>query len=1093
MKIERIITLALCVFLWPLAMFGQTITGAITGTVMDETGAVVPNARITATNTQTNVVNTTVTNESGVYNFPFLPLGEYTVAAEQQGFKRAVLGPFRLEVNQVARVDVKMELGQVTESVEITAVAPVLQTEATLTGGTLNSNSITALPLNGRNFASLTLLVPGAISTNPNAMNTSARFQGGGSRPYVNGNREQTNNFLLDGIDVNDSIDNRIGYNPNVDALEEVRVLTGNAPAEFGNAAGAIVNATIKSGTNNFHGNLFHFFRNDNLDANGFFANRSGAERREFKRNIFGGTLGGPIVRNKLFFFMDYEGTRQQDSGPALATVPPAEFRTGNLSRFPNAIRDPLTGEPFPGNIIPQNRIVNPVALALFNNPQLYPLPNNPGTGAIGLINNYLGSSANFLNNDQADAKIDYQFTDNDRLSGRFSIGRYRTGGAQTVLPTLLVGGTEGPTTTSVVTWTKTFSPTVVNELRAGYSRIVISDVVTDPSGILGANGNQLLGIPGGQPIAGASSVVLGEGLTNVGNAGTISDTVDNKYQIGNNLTIARGTHFFRMGGQAIRFHQNRFYAGNNGVLGTFSYTGRYTGNAFADFLLDELSSKGRGSLTGKWGHRHTRAALFFQDDWKVAPTVTLNLGLRWEYTQPLYEVADRQSNFDLRTGEQLFAGVNGNSRALYEPYYKQFMPRVGFAWQARSRFVVRAGYGITSFMEGTGANLRLPLNPPFFFESDVQYDLTNPGSITTGFTDVQPRSEASGQVRAWNPNLRPQFTQQWNFTLEQQLSDTFSITEAYVGQKATHLVAPREFNQPLPGTGPVSTWAPLDQRRPLYPFNPLITNISGTDSSAIMNYHALQISGRKRMSHGLQFVTSYTYGKTLTDNLGYYGSGGTAGEGAYWQNAYDRRGNYGPSFYDARHNFSFGGNWDVPVGQARTWGQDMHPVANAILGGWSTSFMIQAHTGFPVTILAQDLTRQAVRGNVRADAYRELEITGQSIDAWFGNPAAIICTTPGVDNGACAYGQPAEGMFGNAGIGTERMPHFFNFDASIGKQFRVDESKYFDFRAEFFNVMNYVSLGPPNRSIASPTTFGQITSQVNSPRNIQFGLKFYF
>jgi hypothetical protein len=1084
--------LAACAALLPTAS-AQTITGAITGTVTDPSGAIVPSVNITATNTATNVSNTTATNEAGIYNFPFLPLGEYTVAAERPGFKRTVLGPFRVEVNQIARVNIEMEVGAVTESVEITSVAPVLQTESTLTGGNLNSNTITALPLNGRNFASVTLLVPGAISTDPRNMNTSGRFQGGGSRPYVNGNREQTNNFLLDGIDVNDSIDNRIGYNPNVDALEEVRVLTGNAPAEFGNAAGAIVNATIKSGTNDFHGNVFEFFRNDNLDANGFFANRSGAARREFKRNIFGGTFGGPIVQDKAFFFMDYEGTRQTSSGPATATVAPAEFRTGNLSRFPNPIIDPRTGQQFPGNIIPQARIVNPVALAIFGNPALYPLPNNPGTGALGITGNYLASSASRLDNDQADLKIDYRFTDYDNLSGRFSIGRYRTGGSQTVLPTLLAGGTEGPTTTSVITWTRTFSPTVVNELRAGYSRIRIDDVTLDPSGLLGPNGNQMLGIPGGQPIAGASTVLLGEGLTQVGGTGNLSNTVDNKYQIGNNLTISRGAHMMRMGGQVIRFHQNRFYAGNNGVLGRFDYTGKYTGNAYADFLLDQLSAKGRGSATGFWGHRHTRAGLFFQDDWKVRRNFTLNLGLRWEYTQPLYEVADRQSNFDLQTGQQLFAGQNGNSRALYDPYYKQFMPRVGLAWQATDWFVVRAGYAITSFMEGTGANLRLPLNPPFFFESDITYGLNEPGSITTGFVDARPQAQVSGQVRAWNPDLRPQFTQQWNFSLEQQLTPTLSITEAYVGQKATHLVAPREFNQPLPGTGPPSTWAPLQERRRLFAAAPLITNISGTDSSAIMNYHALQLSARKRMSYGLQFMASYTFGRSLTDNLGYYGSSGTAGEGAYWQDAYDRRSNYGPSFFDARHNFTLGGSWMVPVGRTRTFGKDWNPVVEAILGGWSTGFFLSTHSGFPVTILGRDLTNQAVRGNVRANRYRDLDITNQTIDQWFGDPSRIICSTPGVDDGACAYGNPAEGMFGNSGIGTERMPHFFNLDASIGKQFHLSEQKYFDFRAEFFNVLNYVSFGAPSRSIASPTTFGQIGEQVNNPRNIQFGLKFYF
>src|SRR5215471_6438288 len=281
---------------------GQTTTGAITGTVTDPSGGNIPGVKIFATNTETNISYATQTNAAGVYNFPFLPIGAYTVTAEAQGFKKVVLGPFPLDVNQIARVDQKMEVGVVTESVEVRSLVPVLQTESTQTGEVLNSTKLTEIPLNGRNFANLTLLAPGAVSTNPQNMTTSGRFQNQGSRPYVNGNREQTNNFLLDGIDANDSIDNRIGYQPNVDALEEVKVLTGNAPAEFGNAAGAIVNAQLKSGTNEFH-------------ANDFFNNRSSAPKRAFRRNIFGGTLGGPIQKNKAFFFVDYEGTRQRDSG----------------------------------------------------------------------------------------------------------------------------------------------------------------------------------------------------------------------------------------------------------------------------------------------------------------------------------------------------------------------------------------------------------------------------------------------------------------------------------------------------------------------------------------------------------------------------------------------------------------------------------------------------------------------------------------------------------------------------------------------------------------------------------------------------------
>lgn len=339
---------------------GQTITGTITGTVSDATGAVIPNVKVAATNVDTNLSYNTQSNAAGVYNLLFLPVGSYNISVEAPSFRKMTLGPFKLEVDQTARVDFKMEVGQLTESIEIKGVAPILQTETTQTGDTITSTQATTLPLNGRNFLSLTLLVPGAITPNPNSFTSPSRSFGGG-RPYVNGNREQTNNFLLDGVDINESIDNLVGYNPNVDALEEIKVLTGNAAAEFGNSTGAVVNMTLKSGTNNFHGNAFEFLRNDKLDANGFFGNRSGAKKRALRQNIFGGTFGGPMVKNRAFFFVDYQGTRRRNSGPALATVAPASFRVGNLSRFTSPIKDP-NGGTFPGNIIPQSRIVNPVA-----------------------------------------------------------------------------------------------------------------------------------------------------------------------------------------------------------------------------------------------------------------------------------------------------------------------------------------------------------------------------------------------------------------------------------------------------------------------------------------------------------------------------------------------------------------------------------------------------------------------------------------------------------------------------------------------------------------------------------------------------------
>ncbi len=1087
---------------------GQTITGAFTGTITDATGAVVPGTKVTATNERTGVQFTATSTAAGVYNLLFLPVGEYTLSAEIQGFKRSQLGPFRLEVNQTARVDIAMEVGDTTQSVEVSAVAPILQTESTQTGDSLSATKLTSLPLNGRNFVSLTLLVPGSVSPNPSGMN--GRF---GARPYVNGNREQTNNFMLDGVDVNDSIDNRVGYSPNVDALEEVKVLTGNISADYGNAGGATVMMTLKSGTNEYRGNVFWFLRNNVLDANGYFRNRSAATatRTGFKRNIFGGTFGGPIVKNKLFFFTDYEGTEQRASGPANASVAPAAWRNGDLSQFSQTVRDPLTQLPFGNNQIPQARIVNPVANALFGNQGVYPLPNQAGVGLLGVTNNYGSSTASALKNHQGDVKIDWRPNDRDNFSGRYSLGSYESIGSRAVLPTSMTSGQEGPTQSVVLNWNRTFSPSLVNEARVAYSRVVINDIALDWSGTLGLNGNQSFGIPGGQAIAGLSSVAIGGGLTGIGSSGVQSNTADNKFIYYNNLTWQTGKHVMKFGGQFIRFQQNRYYSGNNGVLGLFVYSATYSGLDFADFLLDTLSRKGRGADTGSWGHRSWRSALFFQDDYKLAQNFTLNFGLRWEYMEPLYEVADRQVNVNTFTGELIRPGGEFG-RATYNGYPHQYMPRIGFAWTPgvlNNRLVVRAGYAYTSFMEGTGANLRTTLNPPFFLETDFTYDPRTPGSITTGFTDVSAanlsldmprpagRTVPQLQGRAWDLDLRPQQTQQINFTLEYQFDNATSLSAGYVTQKGTHLVAPVEANQPLPGTGPFSTWTPLNDRRPLIGVLPNLGNIARTESSATMDYHSLQMTGRRRLASGLELLVAYTYGKTLTDNLGYYGSGFTSSEGAYWQNAYDREGNRGRSFFDIRHNFTVGGAYYLPVGKGQKFGSNMNKFAEAILGGWNTSYTMIARTGVPMTVRAVDRTGQAVRGNVRANYYRDLQIdeSARTVDNWFGLPAnriGIFCAA-GVDNGQCAYGQPADGQFGNAGIGTEEGPGFFNLDFMVGKQFPITEKRYLDFRAEFFNILNTVSWAPPGLNINNPNTFGQIGAQVQDPRRIQFGLKFYF
>lgn len=1067
----------------------QTYTATVTGTVSDPQGASVPKVKVVATNQGTKLEYMAQTSDSGVYTIPFLPIGVYALSIEATGFKKMVSNEIKLEVNQTARVDLQLQLGDVNEIVSVTGLSPVLQTENTMVGNVISGNTTVNLPLNGRNFNQLTLLVPGAITPNPESF-TTVNPASGGQRPYVNGNREQGNAFLLDGISVDETIDNRIGYKPNVDAIAEFRVETSNSSAEFGNVTGATVNATLKSGTNEYRGNIFEFLRNDALDANEWAANRNGQKKSKLRQNIFGGTLGGPIVKNKLFFFTDYQGTVQRTGGPGVATVAPAAWREGNLSSLTNAVvRDPTkctnpkdikTCQPFAGNIIPKSRITNPVAKALFADPKLYPTPvrTQPGTG-LGLIDVV---TANTLDGHQFDFRIDAKLTEKDNFTGRYSFANIENAGVKGALPTNITAESFSRPQNIMLGWTRAFSPTVVNEARIGLNRAVFINNFNDWAGIGAAN--SLLGIPGAQAIPGLSSITLGNGLS-IGVAAVNEDNVTNTFHYGDTLSISHGRHFFKTGGQLQRYQQNRYYPGNNGLLGSYTYSGAFTGVGFADFLLDQLASKAIGSASGTWGHRQNRIGFFFQDDFKYRNNLTFNLGMRWEHTTPVVEVKDRQSNFDLKTGKQLFAGRDGNSRALYDPYYKGFEPRIGIAWtpaRLDGKFVVRAGYGITQFMEGTGSNLRLPLNPPFFVESDVQFSpqSAGPGSITKGFTDVVARDQISGLIRIWNPKLRPQFTQQWNLTLEYQLTANMSLSAGYVGHKATHLVAPTDDNQALPDLGPVST--KIELRRPFANSLPLVAGTQSTDSWSVSNYDALQVSLRQRQAKGFESLFSYTLSKTLTDNRGFYGSGGVAAQFAYAYDSYNRRADYGPAFFDALHNFTWSGTYELPFGKGRSFGHDLPPAVNVVLGGWNVSNIVSVHSGFPITIISNDVSNQGISRNVSTQG-RPLLIgnpkpANQTIDGWL-DPSAFT--------------QPKPGQLGNAGVGIVRAPGYVNWDFGVGKKFSLTEVRYFDFRAEFFNFTNHPSFGPPGRTFTDPNSFGKITSTVSSARRLEFALKLYF
>jgi hypothetical protein len=1075
---------------------GQTITGSVTGTVSDVSGSAVAGAKVTATNVDTGVETPTTTNAEGVYTIRFLQIGHYKITIGAPGFGSAELGPFNLEVGQEAKLDAKLKVGSVNENVVVTAAAPILNSENPSTGTSITAQQATELPLQARNFSSLTTLVAGSVATTPaNANNVGRPTYNSGF--FVNGNREQTNNYTLDGVDINDAIDNYINYSPNVDAIGELRIISGNATAEYGNANGGQVVMVTKSGTNSFHGNAFWFLENTNLNANSW-TNKHTADKAaigpvpSLNRSIFGGTFGGPAIHDRLFFFVDYQGARQHTSSTQFDSVATAAMRSGFAPTLGQTVQ-----------------VLNPVAQYLFAHPEIYPLPNVATTS---LTNNYVGTIASATTNNQGDFRVDGKLTNRDNLSGRFTIGRESDGPSKVSIPTQLGQANISPYTGFSINWTHVVSTRVVNEARAGFSRGRFSNLVSDPGGQLGLTANNGLGIPGTQIAPGMtafniSGYVLGSpsGSTPAfGGQGVQNDSLTNAYTYGDNVSWQLGRHTLKFGGTLIRYQSNRNYSGNDGVLGHFDYNGTYsartlgTNDAWADFLLNQSSAFGQGSYVSKWGQRQWRDAIFFQDDWKVTPDLTLNLGMRWEWDQPLYESHNKESNLNISTGAITIAGQNGASRALYNAFWNGWMPRVGFAYSPsrfNAKFVVRGGYGITNFLEGTGANLRLTLNPPFFSNSSGQQSGNSSYfQAQNGFPLPTASTIWSGNVRAWDPNLKPALVQQFNLTTETQLDNNTSLVIAYLGQSGNHLVDPREGNQrhcptcPLPITT-LSQLPPFSVSSP----NPQISQISQisyTESKAMMNYNALQVTGRRRFNRGFEFLTNYTWSKGLSNNLGYYGGTGSS-QSAYWQDAYNGAGDYGPTFFDATNIFTFAGYYDLPFGRGRLVGANMNRFADTIVGGWKVGAIASLHSGFPFTVSSPGNYAVNQRAN-RGNHYRTLVVQNRSVDHWYGTgPSATACGI-NVDNGVCAYGQESTTGFGTASVGSERSPGYKNLDANLSKSFSFYRETNLQFRANFYNVLNTVSLAAPQNDISSGT-FGQITGTLSTERQIELALKLSF
>src|SRR5580658_3668135 len=807
---SMMLALLVCVALAPTTGWAQQVTAAITGKVTDPTGASIAGAKVTATDVDRGSVWTATTNSDGVYNLPQLPVGTYNVKVENAGFQPEQQSNVLLTLNQIGRIDFQLKVGNVSESIEVNAAPPLLQTDSEQLGQIIDARTNTTLPLATRNYVQLTLLAAGTVHPSPQDF-TNGQTTSGSGRPDVNGNREQENNFILDGMDNNQVSDNLVGYAPSVDAIQEFNEITTNAPADFGNYMGAIINTSIKSGTNQFHGDAFEFFRNNVLNANSWSNNFTDSPRPALRWNEFGATTGGPIKKNKLFFFVDYQGQRFDTPTSVGATSLLTSLeRAGNFSQFTTQIYNPFAlnsaGQrlPFAGNVIPSS-LLSPLALKIVDS-TYYP----QATGA-GVINNYLYSTHSDINGDQGDARVDWNISDKDRFFVRYSESN-GTNPSTNSVPLFYNSFNVFPTHNGVMDWTRSVSPALVNDARFGVNYVFINNGAAASSA---TNFPQTIGFPG------ATSSILpamdfnGGSAAQIGTADAYELFADAVIQYGDTVTWSKGRQTLKFGFQGWRQRIDTFYSGNNGLSGNMSFGGQYTagpcplvanscsggaalGIPEADFMLGLPDSIGVGTNGGTWGQRANVWSAFVQDDWRVNNNLTVNIGLRYEIHTPWVEVDNRQSNFGLISGAIEIAGVNGASRAGYNEYngITNFQPRLGFAWTPwGGKTVIRGSYSMSSYLEGTGTNLRLTINPPFAAEKNATYtsDATPPTTLDEGFAPIGSVSNPyeGALIRLWDPNVRPAVSIQWNFAVQRQINHTTTLQVAYVGQKNTHLMVP--------------------------------------------------------------------------------------------------------------------------------------------------------------------------------------------------------------------------------------------------------------------------------------------------------------
>jgi hypothetical protein len=1063
----------LCLLLGTGLLFGQFEYGEILGTVRDASQGVVSGAKVTLRNLDTNVEREASTNEQGDYSFPDLRAGHYSVQSEKAGFKTSTTGNLELRTGDHLRNDILLETGNITEKITVEATEPLLETDTSERGETVEAAQIEELPLNKRDYTQLVLLVPGTT------YNPDQRLGGAIS---VNGNRTLQNDYLLDGIDNNSHATSYRGDRvdvilPSVDAVQEFRVQSNAYSAEYGHSAGAVVNVTIKNGTNQFHGAMWEFFRNDAMDAHGWTPTIGGV-KPEVRFNQYGANIGGPIRKDKTFFFVNYEGDREHNGNVFQATVPIPQLTQGNFNNLPAGLGatlkvlpvDPNTGVPFANGIIPQSRW-SQVATRILAYPQ-FPVPNaapqilTPGA--------FISTVINTVRSDKFDIRVDHNITSSWRLFGRYSFLD-----STTFRPAPFLGYAEGSNNdqfgntltrgqSAVAGSTVTLNPTSLLDLRLGYTRMAGN---VFPPNFGSPSSTQLLGIPntpqGPEINAGWPKFNI-SGLSAFG-----STTSQPQYQIPNTylasgvLSLQRGAHSIRLGSDATYIQTAILDV--SALRGTFNFSNTWTGNPFGDFLLGLPTSYTQSSPTVAY-NRNWIYNFFIQDDYRVLPNLTLNLGLRYEYGTPIYEKYNHLDNYELATGTLVAA--SSNDRSLVNPDLLNFAPRIGLAWTARPKLVVRSAYGM--FYQHTfrqGRENLLAENPPFLHDltksqspGATPFVTLDGGPPANFFASALPTDQA---VRGNDPNLKAANVQQWNLTLQYALAKDWVFEAGYVGNKGTHLSRFWNANQP----SVAGTSGTLGARRP----NPGFGDVEYMDSGGNSFYNALQTRLEKRFSGGLTLLHSFTYSRG-TDNVGAWND---VNGSLYPQDAYNFANEHALAENIVKFNSVASWVYELPFGHGRKFMASASPIVEAVLGGWQMDGIWTWRTGLPLTIMSPACSACQMGGDreIRANVVPGVSpsVSNPSALEWFNPAAFALQTTP----------------YGTVGRDTIWGPGLQQWDLGFAKKFLLTERRYFQFRGELFNAFNHVNYEPPTNTVGA-AGFGTITS-ARPGRNVQLALKFYW